>query len=63
MDLDNFQARKEHAIRMSMQAGAARHIELLIEQVETKIEPDRLFTRDELIELLRGMAERMKGNQ
>lgn len=61
METDEFATRKDAAIRQLMRDGVARHLELLIEQVTQKIEPNQTFTRDELIELLQGVADGMRG--
>jgi hypothetical protein len=45
-----------------MREGAAVHIEILAEQTRTIIPADKLFTRDDVIALLEGMAQGMRGD-
>jgi hypothetical protein len=61
MDVD-FQAVKDRAIKRAMRDAAATYIDLLIGQVKDKIPDAQTFTKAELIELLTGMAEGMRGD-
>lgn len=59
--MSDFQAMKDRAIKRAMRDGAAHYIDRLIEQVEKKIPDEQTFTKAELIELLRGVSEGMRG--
>lgn len=61
MTQDDFQAMKDRAIAQAMQNGAATYIDRLIEQIKEKIPPTQTFTRAELLELLRGVSQGMRG--
>jgi hypothetical protein len=51
---------KENAVRSLVYARAAGVIDLLVEQVQVQIPVARMFTRDELVVMLQGAAERMR---
>ena len=51
---------KENAVRSLVYGRAASVIDLLVEQVQVQIPVARMFTRDELVELLRASAERLR---
>lgn len=53
---------KSRAIKALMRAGAADYIDLLIEEVEQQVPAGKTFTKDDLIELLRGVSEGMREN-
>jgi hypothetical protein len=58
----DFATMKDRAIKRAMREGAAVHIEILAEQTRTIIPADKLFTRDDVIALLEGMAQGMRGD-
>lgn len=51
---------KENAVRSLVYARAAGMVDLLAEQVQQQVPPTQTFTRDELSELLRASAERLR---
>jgi hypothetical protein len=51
---------KENAVRSLVYARAADVIDLLAEQVQVQIPDTQLFTRDELVVMLQGVAERWR---
>ena len=51
---------KQTAVRSLVYGRAAGVIDLLAEQVQENIPMTQVFTRDELAELLRGAAERLR---
>lgn len=55
-----FQAMKDRAIRRAMQDGAAGYIERLSRELTAQVPAHTLFTRDDVVALLDGMAERMR---
>lgn len=58
--MNQFQAMKDRAIKRAMREGAAYYIDRLIENVQREIPADRLFTRDDVVELLRGTSEGLR---
>ena len=48
---------KENAVRSLVYARAAGVIDLLAEQVQEKVPVTQVFTRDQLVAMLRGIAE------
>lgn len=56
----DFQGMKDRAVKRAMRDGAARYVDLLADQVLKIAPPAKVFTRDDVAELLRGMAERMR---
>lgn len=56
----DLQKMKQNAVRVLVAARAADMLERLIEQVRLQVPPTQIFTRDDLIELLQGMADRMR---
>lgn len=60
--MSDFQSMKSRAIKALMRAGAADYIDLLIDEVEQQIPAGKTFTKDDLIELLRGVSEGMREN-
>jgi hypothetical protein len=52
--------RKQNVFRMLVAARTADLIDKLIDQVEQQVPPNQTFTRDDLIELLWGISERMR---
>jgi hypothetical protein len=52
--------RKQNVFRMLVTARTADLIDKLIDQVQQQVPPNQTFTRDDLIELLRGISERMR---
>lgn len=56
----DFETAKGRAIERAMQDGAARYVDLLADQVAKQVLPAKVFTRDEVIELLRGTADGMR---
>jgi hypothetical protein len=51
---------KQNAVRSLVYARAAGVIDLLAEQVQVQIPRTQVFTRDELVEMLRVTSERMR---
>lgn len=58
----DFETAKGRAIERAMQDGAARYVDMLADQLVKQVPPDKVFTRDEVVELLRGTAEGMRGD-
>lgn len=58
----DFEAMKDRAIKRAMREGAAVHIDILTEQLRTVIPADKLWTRDDVIALLEGVAQGMRSN-
>lgn len=58
----DFAAMKDRAIKRAMREGAAVHIDILTEQIRTVIPADKLFTRDDVVALLEGMAQGMRAD-
>lgn len=58
----DFAATKDRAIKRAMREGAAVHIDILTEQLRTVIPADKLWTRDDVIALLEGVAQGMRSN-
>lgn len=59
--MSEFEDMKQNAMKAVLVSHAADYIDRLIEQVEQKISPTKTFTRAELITLLRGVSEGMRG--
>lgn len=59
--MNDFDSIKRSAMRAVLVSYAADYVDKLVIQVEEKIPRSRTFTRDELVELLRGVAEGMRG--
>lgn len=57
----DFAAAKDRAIKRAMRDGAAAHIEALARQTATVLPDDKLFTRDEVVALLEGFAQGLRG--
>lgn len=51
---------KENAVRSLVYARAAGVIDLLAEQLQVQVPVTQVFTRDELVALLRGASERWR---
>ena len=51
---------KENAVRSLVYGRAAGMVDLLAEQVQQNVPATQTFTRDELVELLRGASERWR---
>jgi hypothetical protein len=58
--MPGFQMMKDRAIRRAMRDGAASYIDRLAAELTQQVAPQTLFTRDDVIALLQGMAERMR---
>lgn len=56
----DLQKMKQNAVRVLVAARTADMLERLIEQVMLQVPLTQIFTRDDLIELLQGMADRMR---
>lgn len=59
----DFAATKDRAIKRAMRDGAATYIDRLAIELTAKVPATTLFTRDDVAELLTGMAERMRREQ
>ena len=57
MDL---QAAKDRAVKRAMRDGAATYIDRLAIELTARVPVTTVFTRDDVAELLTGMAERMR---
>lgn len=57
--MPDVQSIKENAVRTLVYGRAAAVIDLLATQVLQKVPATQTFTRDEVVELLRGASERM----
>jgi hypothetical protein len=61
--MTDLQKLKQNAVKSLVAARTADMLERLIEQVKEKVPPTQIFTRDDLIELLQGMSDRMREEQ
>lgn len=58
--MNDFQAMRDRAIKRAMREGAAYYIDRLIENMLREIPADRVFSRADVIELLRGTSEGLR---
>lgn len=61
--MTNFQDAKDRAIKRAMRDGAATYIDRLIEQVGRQVPDSAIFSKQDVIDLLAGMADGMRGDQ
>lgn len=57
----DFATTKDRAIKRAMRDGAAAHIEALARQTGTVLPADQLFTTGEVVALLEGFAQGLRG--
>lgn len=58
--MNDFRSMKTNAMRAVLISHAADYVDRLAVQVEQRVPASRTFTRDELVELLRGVVQGMR---
>jgi hypothetical protein len=58
--MSEFQAMKDRAVRRVMRDGAATYVDRLAKELVAQVPAITLFTRDDVVALLEGMAEHMR---